>query len=99
MFTPHDPTHPETTPEQNRRRLGINISLMAIAVVMTAGAGYLLRSSKQSALSMPNLFQIDLKSGSQLISGHLKMQAYGPNWSQHRQRMIDPYPRRVACAA
>ena len=99
MFTPHDPTHPQTTPEQNRRRLRINISLMAIGVAMTAGAGYLLRSSKQSALSMPNLFQIDLKSGSQLVSGHPKMQAYGPNWSQHRKIFVGPYPRRVASAA
>jgi hypothetical protein len=99
MFTPHDPNHPETTPEQNQRRLRVNISLMAIAVVMTAGAGYILRSSKQPALSLPNLFQIDFKSGSQLVSGHPKMQAYGPNWSQHRQRMIDPYTRRTASAA
>ena len=66
---------------------------------MTAGAGYLLRSSKQSALSMPNLFQIELKSGSQLVSGHPKMQAYGPNLSQTRPIWIDQYLRRVAYAA
>jgi hypothetical protein len=66
---------------------------------MTAGAGYLLRSSKQSALSMPNLFQIHPKSGIQLVSGYPKMQAYGPNWSQHRKIFVDPYPRRVASAA
>ena len=99
MFTPHYPNHPETTPEQNQRRLRINISLMAIAFVMTAGAGYLLRSSKQSALSMPNLFQTDLKSGSQLVRPHTKMQAYGPNLSLHRERMINGYLRRVASAA
>jgi len=72
---------------------------MAITVAVTVGVTYILCSSKQPALSVPNLFQIDPKSGSQLVSGHTKMQAYGPNWSLLRERMINEYPRRVASAA
>lgn len=99
MFTPHDPTHPETTPVQNRRRLRIGSALMAITVAV--GVTYILCSSKQPALSVPNLVQLGSKSGGerQLVRPHTKMQAYGPNWSQTRPIWIEKYPRGAASAA
>ena len=99
MFTPHDPTHPKTTPVQNRRRLRIGSALMTITVAV--GVTYILCSSKQPALSVPNLVQLGSKSGGerQLVRPHTKMQAYGPNWSLLRERMINEYTRRVASAA
>ena len=99
MFTPHDPTHPETTPVQNRRRLRIGSALMAITVAV--GVTYILYSSKQPALSVPNLVQLGSKSGGerQLVRPHTKMQAYGPNWSQTRPIWIEEYPRGAASAA
>ena len=102
MHTPHDPTNPGATPADKRRRLRLlAISGTAITFAGAVGVTYILIASKSSAPSVPNLFQIGSESTSRLgtVSGHVKRQAYGPNWSQHRLIEIAEYLRGTASAA
>ena len=102
MHTPHDPTNPGTTLADKRRRLRLlAISGTAITFAVAVGVTYVLIASKSSAPSVPNLLQIGSKSAGRLgeVSQHVKMQAHGPNWSEHRLITIGKYLRGAASVA
>jgi hypothetical protein len=101
MYTPHDPTHPESSPAaKRRRRRQLAASATAITVAVVAGATYVLVASRQPTLTVPETARIGTRSPDRLVPvrGHSKMQAHGTNWSQRRPIEIAPYLRGVAAA-
>jgi len=101
MSTPEDPTHPEEQPSAtNRRTRLLVVAGAAAAVVVVGGIVYAVTSTKPDADGA----ELALNAGRALdelktVRRHVKMQAFGTNYLQHRPIEVGPYPRRVPRAA
>jgi hypothetical protein len=101
MQAPEDPTHPDVSPFANNRRTRLLAAAGAVvAVAAIAGIAYAVSSTRPEV----EVSELALAGGRSLgspgpVRGHLKNQACGPKWSQHRQIEIASYFRGAAHAA
>jgi hypothetical protein len=91
MQTPEDRAHPDVSPvATNRRARLLTAAGVVVAVAVAGGIAYVVISTK------PEVKVAERALDPQIVRGHSKMQAHGPNWSQHRPIQIDPYVRAAA---
>lgn len=98
MQIPESRKNPDVPPVgKNQRDRWLAAVGVAAAV---AGIGvYVIVTKKRPGAEVAELAHAVRKSAGGLVSGHPKMQAYGPQWSLHRPIEIGPYFRGAAAAA